>query len=120
MSIKRPPSSVFVTATMFLGGCFLLSGCFSMERFRHEKYSCVSNRLDIREVIIRNAKQGAEVRIISSQAEEKGTISAISKEQAVVVHGKRNLNVDRKTGNITVLVKNRYHRLNCEVSLFTL
>ncbi len=98
----------------------VLSGCFSMERFRHEKYSCASNRLDIREVIIRNAKKGAEVRIISSEGEEKGVISDISKERVIVEHNSRSLNLNRKSGGITVRVNNRYHRLNCEVSLFTL
>lgn len=100
--------------------CVLLTGCFSMERFRHEKYSCAPNRLNIAEVIIRDAKQGAEARILSTSSEDKGVITAISKQQAIITHGERILNLDRKSGHITVRVKNRYQRLKCEVSLFTL
>ncbi len=98
----------------------LLSGCINLERFRHEKYSCSSNRAGIDEVIIRRAKQGAEVKIFSAGNEKTGQITAITEDAVTISYQEVGLTLNRISGSITIADKNRYYRLNCSVSVFTL
>jgi len=98
----------------------LLSGCINLERFRHEKYSCSHNRAGLDEIIIRRAKKGADVNIVAGSKEISGQITAITDEAASISYENINLTLNRKTGAITLADKNRYYRLNCTVSVFTL
>ena len=98
----------------------ILSGCINLERFRHEKYSCTNNRAGVDEVIIRRAKKGAEVKIFSGGTEKAGQITSITDDTATISYAQVGLTVNRKSGAITVANKNRYYRLNCTVSVFTL
>ncbi len=92
------------------------SGCFNLERFRHEKYSCSSN--DIREIIIRHAKKGKQVKINTSKNNRKALIEFISKDKIVLTDKKTKIHINRKNGKITLNTQNRYQILRCDVSVF--
>ena len=96
-----------------------LSGC-QLERFRHEKYSCQNSNLDISEIVIRNAKKGSEVKIFGYDAERTGIIENISSQIAIIQTEDGSLKLNRKTGALSVQRKNRYTRISCELSVFTL
>ena len=96
-----------------------LSSC-QLERFRHEKYSCQNSNLDISEIVIRNAKKGSEVKIFGYDAERTGIIENISSQIAIIQTEDGSLKLNRKTGALSVQRKNRYTRISCELSVFTL
>ena len=108
------------TALTLSVATMILSACISLERFRHEKYSCTPNRAGLNELIIRHAKTGADVKIIAGGKDTSGQITAISDEQASISYETIELTVNRKTGIIMLADRNRYYRLNCSVSVFTL
>ncbi len=96
-----------------------LSAC-QLERFRHEKYSCQGSRLGIDEIIIRQAKKGKEVKIISAGTQTTGLIDFISDDQIHISTDATNFEIDRKTGSLTAKINNRYLRVACKASVFTL
>ena len=102
------------------GAMMSLSGCFDLERFRHEKYSCAPNSLGIDEMIIRQAKKGAKVSLVANGSQIKAPITAISKQTVLIDYDGRMIEADRKSGSLRIHHKNRYYRLSCSVSLFTL
>jgi len=108
------------TACLLCMIAVLVSGCINLERFRHEKYSCSHNRAGLDEIIVRRAKKGADVNIVAGGKEISGQITAITDEAASISYENINLTLNRKTGAITLADKNRYYRLNCTVSVFTL
>jgi len=96
-----------------------MSGC-QLERFRHEKYSCQSSYLDISEIIIRHAQKGRSVKIFGSEAEREGVITQISDRGVMIAADGLILDIDRETGSLKAKVNNRYVRVSCKVSVFTL
>ncbi len=106
-------------AIMLGGGLFSLSGCM-LERFRHEKYTCQNSNLNIAEIVIRNAKKGKQVKIFGYDGDRVGTIEEISSQTAVIRTPEGTLKLNRKTGSLSVQVRNRYTRTNCKLSVFTL
>ena len=106
-------------ATMLGGGLLSLSGCM-LERFRHEKYTCQNSNLNIAEIVIRSAKKGKQVKIFGYDGDRVGTIEEISSQLAVIRTSEGTLKLNRKTGSLSVQVRNRYTRTNCKLSVFTL
>ena len=96
-----------------------LSGC-QLERFRHEKYSCQNSNLDIAEIVIRGAKKGKEVKIFGYNGERIGIIEHISSQLAIIKTEDGTLKLNRKTGALSIQLRNRYTRISCELSVFTL
>ena len=96
-----------------------LSGC-QLERFRHEKYSCQNSNLDISEIVIRDAKKGKEVKIFGYDGERTGIIKNISSQIAIIQTEDGSLKLNRKTGALSIQRKNRYTRISCKLSVFTL
>ena len=96
-----------------------LSGC-QLERFRHEKYSCQNSNLDIAEIVIRSAKKGKEVKIFGYDSERTGVIEKISSQLAIIRTEDGTLKLNRKTGALSIQLKNRYTRTSCKLSVFTL
>lgn len=96
-----------------------LSSC-QLERFRHEKYSCQNSNLDIADIVIRNAKKGKEVKIFGYDGERAGIIENISSELAIIRTENGTLKLNRKTGTLSIQRRNRYTRISCKLSVFTL
>ena len=110
---------VVIMATMLGGVLVSLSGCM-LERFRHEKYTCQNSNLNIAEIVIRSAKKGKEVKIFGYDGDRVGTIEEISSQLVVIRTPEGTLKLNRKTGSLSVQVRNRYTRTNCKLSVFTL
>ena len=108
-----------IMATMLGGVLVSLSGCM-LERFRHEKYTCQNSNLNIAEIVIRSAKKGKEVKIFGYDGDRVGTIEKISSQLVVIRTPEGTLKLNRKTGSLSVQVRNRYTRTNCKLSVFTL
>ena len=97
----------------------LLSSC-NLERFRHEKYSCNNQRLDIYDIIIRHAKKGGTAKIIGSVDEYDATITSVN-SKSMMIEGKGiSLQIDRRSGRIIAQKRNKYYSMECKVSVFTL
>ena len=111
--------SGMMLVTMLGGVLVSLSGCM-LERFRHEKYTCQNSNLNIAEIVIRSAKKGKEVKIFGYDGDRVGTIEEISSQLAVIRTSEGTLKLNRKTGSLSVQVRNRYTRTNCKLSVFTL
>ncbi len=103
----------------FMAGLIVLTmaGC---ERFRHEKYSCPSNALGIREVTISDASAGASMTLLMRGTESQITIGAATDDEIVATSGTRVMTIDRKTGRIKVITDNKAVFMTCEKSLFTM
>ena len=97
----------------------LLSSC-NLERFRHEKYSCNNQRLDIYDIIVRHAKKGSTAKIISSMSEYDATITSVNSKSMMIEGGGISFQVDRRTGRTIAQKRNKYYSMECKVSVFTL
>ena len=97
----------------------LLGGC-NLERFRHEKYSCNNQRLDIYDIIVRHAKKGSTAKIIGSIGEYDATITSVNSKSMMIEGGGISLQIDRRSGRTTAQKRNKYYSMECKVSVFTL
>ena len=97
----------------------LLGGC-NLERFRHEKYSCNNQRLDVYDIIVRNAKKGSTAKIIGSIGEYDATITSVNSKSMMIEGGGISLQIDRRSGRTTAQKRNKYYSMECKVSVFTL
>ena len=97
---------------------FSFTSCLNLERFRHEKYSCNSSNFS--EIIIRYAKKGKMAKINSNGNIREAEIKFISKEELIIQDDKSNIQINRKSGNITVTSKGIYRSMKCNVSVFKL
>ena len=108
------------TAVLLIGfGLTLFGGC-NLERFRHEKYSCNNSRFNIYDIIVRHAKQGGTAQITSSSGERKATITSIDSNFMMIDGSGITLQIDRKTGRVTMQKRNKYYSMQCKLSVFTL
>ena len=109
-----------VTAVLLMGfSLTLFNGC-NLERFRHEKYSCNNSRFNIYDIIVRHAKQGGTAQITSSSGERKATITSIDSNFMMIDGSGITLQIDRKTGRVTMQKRNKYYSMQCKLSVFTL
>ena len=97
----------------------VFNGC-NLERFRHEKYSCNNQRLDIYDIIIRHAKKGSTAKIIGSVDEYDATITSVNSKSTMIEGGEISLQIDRNSGRTTAQKRNKYYSMECKVSVFTL
>ena len=97
----------------------LFNGC-NLERFRHEKYSCNSSRLEVYDIIVRHAKKGGTAKITSSSGEREATITSIDSNVMMVEGSGISLQIDRKTGRVTAQKGNKYYSMHYKLSVFTL
>ena len=97
----------------------LLSSC-NLERFRHEKYSCNSQRLDIYDIIVRHAKKGSPAKIIGSRGDQEAIITSVNSNLMVIEGATIRLQIDRRTGRVKAQKKNKYYSMECKLSVFTL
>ena len=107
-------------ALLFLGFSLALLGSCNLERFRHEKYSCNNQRLDIYDIIVRHAKKGSTAKIIGSTGEYDATIISVNSKSMMIEGGEISLKIDRNSGRTTAQKRNKYYSMECKVSVFTL
>ena len=97
----------------------VFNGC-NLERFRHEKYSCNNQRLDIYDIVVRHAKKGSTAKIIGSRGEYDATITSVNSKSMMIEGGGISLHIDRNSGRTTAQKRNKYYSMECKVSVFTL
>ena len=97
----------------------LFTGC-NLERFRHEKYSCNSSRLEVYDIIVRHAKKGGTAKITGSGGEREATITSIDSNFMMIEGSGISLQINRETGRVTAQKRNKYYSMQCELSVFTL
>ena len=107
-------------ALLLLGFSLALLGGCNLERFRHEKYSCNNQRLDIYDIIVRHAKKGSTAKIISSMNEYDATITSVNSKSMMIEGGGISLQIDRRSGRTIAQKRNKYYSMECKVSVFTL
>ena len=118
--MKQNRKNKHVKAVLLLGlGLSLFGGC-NLERFRHEKYSCNSQRLDIYDIIVRHAKKGSTAKIIGAIGEYDATITSVNSKSMMIEGGEISLKIDRNSGRTTAQKRNKYYSMECKVSVFTL
>ena len=107
-------------ALLLLSFSLVLLGSCNLERFRHEKYSCNNQRLDVYDIIIRHAKKGSTAKIIGSIGEYDGTITSVNSKSMTIEGEGISLKIDRRSGRTTAQKRNKYYSMECKVSVFTL
>ncbi len=107
-------------ALLLLGFSLALLGGCNLERFRHEKYSCNNQRLDIYDIIVRDAKKGSTAKIIGSMGEHDATITSVNSKSMMIKGRGISLQIDRRSGRTTAQKRNKYYSMECKVSVFTL
>ena len=90
------------------------------ERFRHEKYDCSGSLQNINTVIINKAKIGNYAKIVSAASETEANITQIDKQTAWLTYKNIQMKINRKTGAITMVEGNRYRKINCKKTVFTM
>ncbi len=98
---------------------FGLAAC-PAERFRHEKYVCNSVGFDLESIIVNDTDIGGEVKIIGYGNDRTAIIKAISDDQIELDANHMTLKLDRNDGSVRVVRGNRYARLACKRSIFTM
>ena len=98
---------------------FGLAACPS-ERFRHEKYVCKSVSFDVESIIVNDTDIGGEVKIIGYGNDRIAIIKAISDDHIEIEASRMRLKLDRNDGSVRIARGNRYARLACKRSIFTM
>ena len=98
---------------------FCLAAC-PAERFRHEKYVCNSVSFDLESIIVNDTGIGGEVKIIGHGNDRIAIIKAISDDHIKIEASRMALELDRNNGSVTIIRGNRYTRLACKRSIFTM
>ena len=90
------------------------------ERFRHEKYDCSGSLQTINTIIINKAKPGNHAKIISSTSETKANITQIDEQTAWLTYKNMQMEINRKTGTMTMVQGTRYIKVGCKKTVFTM
>ncbi|MDA8723334.1 hypothetical protein N9M90_00925 [Alphaproteobacteria bacterium] len=98
---------------------FGLAAC-PAERFRHEKYDCQSVSFDLESIIVNDTDIGGEVKIIGYGNERTAIIKAINDDHIEIEASRMRLKLDRNDGSVRIARGNRYARLACKRSTFTM
>ena len=98
---------------------FGLAAC-PAERFRHEKYLCKSVSFDLESIIVNDTNIGGEVKIIGYGNDKIAIIKAISDDHIEIEASRMRLKLDRNDGSVRIARGNRYARLACKRSIFTM
>ena len=106
------------TAIWFAVVCSL-AAC-PAERFRHEKYVCKSVSFDLESIIVNDTDIGGEVKIIGYGNDRVAIIKAINDDHIEIEASRMRLKLDRNNGTVEIIRGNRYARLVCKRSIFTM
>ena len=98
---------------------FGLAAC-PAERFRHEKYVCRSVSFDLKSIIVNDTDIGGEVKIIGYSNDRTAMIKTISDDHIEIEANRMTLELDRNDGSVRIIRGNRYARLVCKRTIFTM
>ena len=98
---------------------FGLAAC-PAERFRHEKYVCKSVSFDLESIIVNDTNIGGKVKINGYGNHKTAIIKAISDNHIEIEASRMTLELDRNDGSVKISRGNRYARLACKLSIFTM
>ena len=90
------------------------------ERFRHEKYDCSGSLQNISTIIINKAKTGKHAKIVSPTSKTEANITQIDEQTAWLTYKNRQMKINRKTGEITIIHGTRYMKVGCKKTVFTM
>ena len=108
----------FKSATQLLVAICLCS-CLP-ERFRHEKYDCSGSLQNINTIIINKAKTGNYAKIVSPTSETEADIIQIDKQTARLTYKNVQMKINRSTGAITMVQGNKFRKISCKKTVFTM
>ena len=109
----------FGKTAIWFAVAFGLAAC-PAERFRHEKYVCQNVSFDLESIIVNDTDIGGEVKIIGYGNERTAIIKAISDDHIEIEASRMRLKLDRNDGSVRIAHGNRYARLACKRSIFTM
>ncbi|MDC3234763.1 hypothetical protein OBB02_01825 [Candidatus Puniceispirillum sp.] len=90
------------------------------ERFRHEKYDCSSSLQSINTIIINRAKTGNYAKVASPTSETEANITQIDEQTAWLTYKSMRMKINRKTGALTMVQGNKYRKVKCKKTVFTM
>ena len=100
---------------------FIISLCSCLpERFRHEKYDCTGSLQTINTIIINKAKTGNYAKVVSPTSETEANITQIDERTAWLTYKNMSMKINRKTGAITMVQGNKYRKVSCKKTVFTM
>lgn len=115
---KQTPGGL-KAATQLLLFAICLCSCLP-ERFRHEKYDCSGSLQNINTIIINKAKTGNYAKIVSPTSETEANITQIDGQAAWLTYKNIRMRINRKTGSITMVQGNKYRKIGCKKTVFTM
>lgn len=114
---KQIPGGLNIATQLLLTIC--LCSCLP-ERFRHEKYDCSESLQTINTIIINKAKPGNYAKIINPTRETEANITQIDEQTAWLTYKNMQMKINRKTGEMTMLLGTKYRKVNCKKTVFTM
>ena len=90
------------------------------ERFRHEKYLCYGQSLNLAEIIVNKAAVGDTVTVTTTKGNAPGTITEASKNELQIDFGGQPIHINRQNAVITIFKNKRYAKIKCKKTVFTM
>ena len=115
--LEQTPRGLKAATQLLFAIC--LCSCLP-ERFRHEKYDCSGSLQIINTIIINKAKPGNYAKIVSPTSETKTNITQIDEQTAWMTFNNVQMKINRKTGAITMFQGNKYIKVRCKKTVFTM
>ncbi len=109
---------VVKASTPLLFALFLCS-CLP-ERFRYEKYDCSASLSNINTIILNKAKVGNYAKITNQSSDITANIIKISNKSATLKYENIEMKINRKTGTVTLFQGNKYRKVVCKKTVFTM
>ena len=90
------------------------------ERFRHEKYLCHSQSLNLAEITVNKTAVGDTVTVTTSRGNALGTITKASEKELQIDFDRQPIHIDRQNAVITIFKNKRYAKIKCKKTVFTM
>lgn len=97
-----------------------IAGCDDFTRFRHETFSCNANPAGIAEVVINSASKGASVEVETATGPINLAITEVGDKLIKLAGQGVLMDLDRENGVIIMQRDQRFYRLVCTHSVFTM
>ena len=110
----------------FLHKCFFIlivlffHSCDNFKRFGQEKYTCTQNKLSIYQIDIIKTNSIKKAYMITNGAEIPLEINTFNKEEILLSSRGFNININKRTNEITVSDENNIHFLKCKNETFNM
>ena len=90
------------------------------ERFRHEKYLCHSQSLNLAEITVNKTAVGDTVTVTTSKGNALGTITEASKNALQIDFAGQLIHINRQDAAIRIYKNKRYAKIKCKKTVFTM